>query len=91
MRVIAPPKLHAFGGHMTDYVAGLRTIYLAGLRAIGRQRTSVEVAALRRLAMGRRMASMAMLNRRGTASPTVPGGPHVARPPSPRNPLNQEK
>ena len=50
---------------MTDYVAGLRTIYLAGLRAIGRQRISVEVAALRRLANGRRIASMAMLQPAG--------------------------
>jgi hypothetical protein len=76
---------------MTDYVAGFRTIYLAGLRTIGRQRASVEVAALRRLAIGRRIASMAMLHRRDTSSPTVPGGTFVARPPAPRNPLNQEK
>jgi hypothetical protein len=76
---------------MTDYVAGLRTIYLAGLRAIGRQRASVEVAALRRLAIGRRVASMAMHHRRDMSSPTVPGGPLVARQPAPRSPLNQEK
>ncbi len=74
---------------MTEYVAGLRTIYLAGLRAIGRHRISVEVAALRRLANGRRTASMAQLNRRCRSSPTVPGG--VAGQPAPRNPLNQEK
>jgi hypothetical protein len=59
---------------MTDDVAGLRTTNLAGLRAISRQRASVEVAALRRLAIGRRAASMAMLHRRGTSSPTAPGG-----------------
>ena len=76
---------------MTEYVAGLRTIYLAGLRAIGRHRISVEVAALRRLADGRRTASMAQLNRRCTSSPTVPGGPLVAGQTAPRNPLNQEK
>lgn len=76
---------------MTGYVAGFRTIYLAGLRTIGRQRASVEVAALRRLATARRTASMAMLHRRDTSSPTVPGGPFVARPPVPRHPFNQEK
>jgi hypothetical protein len=76
---------------MTDYVSGLRTIYLAGLRAIGRQRASAEVAALRRLAIGRRVASMAMHHRRSTLSPPVPSAPHVARTPAPRNPLNQEK
>jgi hypothetical protein len=76
---------------MKDYIAGFRTIYLAGLRAIGRQRTSVEVAALRRLGIGRRTASMAMLHRRDAASPTAPTDPFVARPPVPRNPLNQEK
>jgi hypothetical protein len=67
------------------------TNYLAGLRMIGRQLASVEVAALRRLANGRRIASMAMLHRRGTSSPTVPGGPLVARSPANRSPLNQEK
>ena len=64
---------------MTDYVSGLRTIYLAGLRAIGRQRASAEVAALRRLANGRRTASMAMVHRRSTSSPAVPAAPHVAK------------
>ena len=73
---------------MTNYLAGLRTIYL---RTIGRQRTSVEVAALRQLGIGRRIASMAMLHRRGTSSPSVPGGTLVAGQPAPRNPLNQEK
>ena len=76
---------------MTGYVAGLRTIYLAGLRALGRERASAEVAALRRLAIGRRTASLATLNRRSTASPTVPGGSTGAAQPAPRNPLNQEK
>jgi hypothetical protein len=76
---------------MTDNVAGFRAIYLAGLRTIGRQRASVEVAALRRLATRRRAASMDMVYRRGTSSPTVPGGSFVARPPVPRNPLNQDK
>ena len=76
---------------MTGYIAGLRTIYLAGLRAIGRHRASVEVAALRRLATRRRAASMATLHRRGTSSPTVLDGPLGARPSAPLNPLNQEK
>ena len=76
---------------MKDYVAGLRSIYLAGLRAVGRQRATIEVAALRRLAMGRRAASMDMLRRRGTSSPSVPGEPFIAKPPGPRDPLNQEK
>ena len=75
---------------MTDYVAGFRRIYLAGLRAIGRQHASVEVAALRQLALRRRKASMAMLQQRGTLSPTVPGGPLIARQRAPRNPLKQE-
>jgi hypothetical protein len=75
----------AFGVYLKDDIAGFRTIYLAGLRAIGRQRTSVEVAALRRLGIGRRTASMAMLHRRDAASPTAPTDP------VPRNPLNQEK
>jgi hypothetical protein len=90
VRVIASPKL-AFGGDMTGYVAGLRSIFLAGLRTVGRQRASIEVAALRRLAMGRRTASMDMLRRRGTSSPSVPGEPFIARPPVPRDPLKQEK
>ena len=76
---------------MTDYIAGFRTIYLAGLRTIGRQRASMEVAALRRLAISRRIASMARLHRRDTSSSGVTDEPFVAGPTSPRNPLNQEK
>lgn len=64
--------------------------YLAGPRAVGRQLASIEIAALRRLAIGRRMASMAMLRRRGT-SPTVSGELGLASPPGRRKPLNQEK
>ena len=70
---------------MTKYLAGLRTIYL---RTIGRQRTSVEVAALRKLGIGRRSASMGMFHRRITSSPT--SGTQVARQPAPHS-LNQEK
>jgi hypothetical protein len=72
---------------MTNYLAGIRTIYV---RTVGRQRTSVEVAALRQLGLGRRIASMGMFHRR-TSSPTVLGAPLVAGQPAPRNPLNQEK
>lgn len=72
---------------MTNYFAGLRWIYL---RTIGRHRTSMEVAALRQLGLGRRIASMGMFHRR-TSSPTVPPRPLVAEPSAPRNPLNQEK
>jgi len=83
LRVIASPKLPAVGDHMTNRLAGLRTI--------GRQLASLEIAALRRLAIERRIASMAMLHRRRTSSPSVPGRLLAARPPAPRNPFNQEK
>ena len=76
---------------MTDYMAGFRTVYLAGLRTIGRQRASMEVAALRRLAISRRIASMARLHRQDSSSPSVTDRSFVARPPVPRIPLNQEK
>jgi hypothetical protein len=78
LRVIASPTL-AIGTTMTNYLAGLRAIYL---RTIGRQRTSVEVAELRKLGLGRRIASLGMLHQRST-SPTVSDGP--------RKSLNQEK
>ena len=74
---------------MTDYLARIRTI--ATQFTLGRQLASVEVAALRRLASSRRMASMVMRQRRGTSLPTGPGGPPFATPPSPRHPLHVEK
>jgi hypothetical protein len=66
--------------------------YLARLRAItshftvGRQLATVEVAALRRLASSRRMASMTMRQRRDTSLPTGPGGSPFETPPPARNP-----
>jgi len=48
------------------------TNYLSGLPKPGEQHASVEVAALRRLAIGRRLASMIMVNRRAKAALAEP-------------------
>jgi hypothetical protein len=66
---------------MTDIFATLRKTQIA----------SREVAALRRLAKNRRLASMKSTRRRSAISPSALDGGRVTAPPALANPSTQEK